>query len=73
MPRQVQLFYILLYILAKLQQGLPLPNPHKISLVNSDIEVLEVRMVLIAPFLFIVEYSSSYLAYYLLFPAQGIL
>ncbi|XP_010992482.3 BPI fold-containing family C protein [Camelus dromedarius] len=26
---------------AKLQQGLPLPNPHKISLVNSDIEVLE--------------------------------
>ncbi|XP_075863174.1 BPI fold-containing family C protein [Microcebus murinus] len=26
---------------AKLQQGFPLPNPHKISLVNSDIEVLE--------------------------------
>uniref|UniRef100_A0A4X1SW60 Bactericidal permeability-increasing protein n=1 Tax=Sus scrofa TaxID=9823 RepID=A0A4X1SW60_PIG len=26
---------------AKLQQGLPLPNPHKISLVSSDIEVLE--------------------------------
>ncbi|KAM5289329.1 BPI fold-containing family C protein [Ctenodactylus gundi] len=25
----------------KLQQGFPLPNPHKISLVNSDIEVLE--------------------------------
>ncbi|XP_011352732.1 BPI fold-containing family C protein [Pteropus vampyrus] len=26
---------------AKLQQGFPLPNPHKISFVNSDIEVLE--------------------------------
>ncbi|XP_057598294.1 BPI fold-containing family C protein isoform X3 [Hippopotamus amphibius kiboko] len=26
---------------AKLQQGFPLPNPHDISLVNSDIEVLE--------------------------------
>nr|XP_020038967.1 BPI fold-containing family C protein [Castor canadensis] len=25
----------------KLQQGFPLPNPHKISFVNSDIEVLE--------------------------------
>ncbi|XP_006865303.1 PREDICTED: BPI fold-containing family C protein [Chrysochloris asiatica] len=26
---------------AKLQQGFPLPNPYKISLINSDIEVLE--------------------------------
>ncbi|XP_063664295.1 BPI fold-containing family C protein isoform X4 [Pan troglodytes] len=26
---------------AKLQQGFPLPNPHKISFINSDIEVLE--------------------------------
>ncbi|XP_033089831.1 BPI fold-containing family C protein [Trachypithecus francoisi] len=26
---------------AKLQQGFPLPNPHKISFVNSDIEVLQ--------------------------------
>ncbi|XP_032122804.1 BPI fold-containing family C protein isoform X2 [Cebus imitator] len=26
---------------AKLQQGFPLPNPHKISFVNSDIEVFE--------------------------------
>ncbi|KAF6338912.1 BPI fold containing family C [Rhinolophus ferrumequinum] len=26
---------------AKLQQGFPLPNPHKISFVNSDVEVLE--------------------------------
>ncbi|MBZ3871156.1 tRNA-splicing ligase RtcB-like protein [Sciurus carolinensis] len=27
----------------KLQQGFPLPNPHKLSFVNSDIEVLEKR------------------------------
>uniref|UniRef100_A0A8C0Q8V5 Bactericidal permeability-increasing protein n=2 Tax=Canis lupus familiaris TaxID=9615 RepID=A0A8C0Q8V5_CANLF len=26
---------------AKLQQGIPLPNPHKISFVNSDVEVFE--------------------------------
>lgn len=31
------------YIVAKLQQGFPLPNPYNISFVNSDIEVLEVR------------------------------